>query len=541
MFLQRMLGDEELTQESRELIEERVKSDGVAGITVGRVTKIESNKVYIDIGGKYDSVAPLSEFRVNGKVSPPEVGTDIEVWKYTGGAALSRERAIRSILWEDLRQSHQSTTPVVGRILSEEFDRKTFNVDISGVHAILPFARFDSGQITTNYKSFIGSEIPMLITEIKTQEDPIKLSCKINKEQIGVTEGQSINGVITEILYNGMVVTFTNNEDNEITGWLSVANAYAEGQPLADAFKVGDTIQASVLRINENGKAQLRRERFSWDEVQNQFKQDTVWKGRVEEIIDCGIRVTLPNPEGSYDTGIIGLIYIDDTCGIKGLALKRFFTKNKIIEVRVKQDVDHNRRISLTIRDTECDPWRTVQLKVGDVIECNVGSVFNNRAFLNITDQLDGLLRLNNYQLWQLPKVGDKMNVTVLEFNPSENKLIFIPGTQQLEKQEEMLSKLSQGSQIEVEIQQVITVGYGSYGLYVCYDNTLYGFVKRESISKSKKLTDYAVGEKLITVVEFIETKDRFLLLSIRGSEKRVSRENKSEKSITFGEIVADK
>ena len=406
---------------------------------------------------------------------------------------------------------------------------------------MLPFSHLDvsPGQ---GYKSYIGTEKSVVIVNLDSSniESTIIVSRKsFSKDKSSINTGQIFTGLIVEVVDAGANISFEIEPGNTVVGWLPLSQAKKAAQSATELFNVGDSCQVSILKVQDFGKIQLTMESVIWEKVKDQFQADTLWTGKVAKVVDFGIFVTLPDLDGSFTSGVQGLIHSSDTCGIKGnSALKRFFKEGCDVEVKVKKELDNTRRIPLTIRGTSVDPWQSLSIKRGDIMETEVRDIFNNKAFVGITEYIDGLLKFNHYQLWRIPKSGDKIKVTVAECNAEENKLSVVFGEQDFDKQAELIKKLTPGDKVDVLIHKIIETGPGNYGLYIIYENCVEGFVKRESISKGKRLTDYKEGDMISAVVEYVDTKESFVTLSVHASEKRTWRESKSDKGASFGDMM---
>jgi hypothetical protein len=138
--------------------------------------------------------------------------------------------------------------------------------------------------------------------------------------------------------------------------------------------------------------------------------------------------------------------------------------------------------------------------------------------------------------------------VTVAECDPGKGRVLLACGVQDIAKQNELIAGLSQGSQISVKIQHVISgASSGVHGLSVLYKDHLEGFIRADDIARSKSLDDYKVGGMVNAIVKSIghnykesNPSERFVVLSILAAEKRVSREAHPVRKATFGSMIRD-
>src|SRR5262249_52175379 len=104
----------------------------------GRVVEVRDREVLVDIGYKSGGTIPLEEFRHGGTLA--RVGDDIEVYLESkedneGLIVLSKDKADKIKVWDAISSSHDSGTPVEGRVV--EVVKGGLAVDV-GVRAFLP-------------------------------------------------------------------------------------------------------------------------------------------------------------------------------------------------------------------------------------------------------------------------------------------------------------------------------------------------------------------------------------------------------------------
>src|SRR5437899_7496576 len=121
----------------------------------GRVVHVGSSEVLVDVGYKSEGAIPIEEFHRHGGL--PKVGDDIEVYLESkedneGLIVLSKDKADKIKVWDAISASHDSGTPVEGRVV--EVVKGGLAVDV-GVRAFLPGSQVDLRPVK-NLGSLVG-------------------------------------------------------------------------------------------------------------------------------------------------------------------------------------------------------------------------------------------------------------------------------------------------------------------------------------------------------------------------------------------------
>jgi small subunit ribosomal protein S1 len=146
-------------------------------------------------------------------------------------------------------------------------------------------------------------------------------------------------------------------------------------------------------------------------------------RGTVSSIVDFGAFVDLG--------GIDGLIHISELSWNHVNHPSEVVKVGQEVEVQVL-DVDLNReRISLGLKQTTEDPWRTLVKKypVGAIVEGTVTKLVTFGAFVDLGDGVEGLVHISEMakqhvdQPSQVCNVGDKVQVKVMEIDLDRRRI----------------------------------------------------------------------------------------------------------------------
>ena len=156
------VADEKNTgQESKnfmELYEESLKSIQEGELVKGEIVQVDKEYVLVDIGYKSEGQIPIHEFLdENGSITA-QVGDKVDVLLERreddeGLIILSKEKAARIKIWDDIREIYEKNGSIQGKITSRV--KGGMSVDI-GLPAFLPGSQIDLKPIK-NFDSLINT------------------------------------------------------------------------------------------------------------------------------------------------------------------------------------------------------------------------------------------------------------------------------------------------------------------------------------------------------------------------------------------------
>ncbi|MEO8746871.1 MAG: S1 RNA-binding domain-containing protein, partial [Rhodanobacter sp.] len=115
-------------------------------IVTGIVVEIRNDVVVVNAGLKSEGIVPIEQFRDEQGVLEVQVGDEVKVALEAledgfGETKLSREKAKRSMVWDDLEQAFDKEETINGMISGKV--KGGFTVDIKDVRAFLPGSLVD--------------------------------------------------------------------------------------------------------------------------------------------------------------------------------------------------------------------------------------------------------------------------------------------------------------------------------------------------------------------------------------------------------------
>jgi len=222
--------------------------------------------------------------------------------------------------------------------------------------------------------------------------------------------GQRIKGKITNLVPYGAFVEI----EEGVEGLIHVLELSWTKRIMrpSDILSVGQEVEAVVLGVNKEKQKILlglrQLEPNPWDEIEKKFTIGRQVKGTIRNMTAYGAFMEL---EESID----GMIHVSDLSWTRKINHpSEMFKKGDEVEA-VVIDVDKvNQRISLGIKQLAEDPWKTIdeKYKIGDLVKGKVTKLASFGAFVQLQDDIDGLVLISQLSEDHVAKVKDVLKVS---------------------------------------------------------------------------------------------------------------------------------
>src|SRR6188472_4633388 len=153
-------------------------------VVKGTVVKVTQTEVIVDVGFKSEGIIPIEEFiDENGQVAAQPGDTVDVLLERTedrdGYVVLSREKAEKMKIWDEVEKAYQDKKVVIGRVI--ERIKGGLAVDI-GVRAFLPGSQIDVRPVR-NLDALKGQDLRMRVIKVNKKRGNIVLSRKVLLEE----------------------------------------------------------------------------------------------------------------------------------------------------------------------------------------------------------------------------------------------------------------------------------------------------------------------------------------------------------------------
>ncbi|MEO8503702.1 MAG: 30S ribosomal protein S1 [Acidobacteriota bacterium] len=496
-------------------------------IVRGRVIGITNNEVIVDVGYKSEGLIPLEEFRdLSGKLTVKE-GDEVEVLlekaeDLEGHVLLSKTKAERMRVWTDVENSFKEGKIIKGRVIDRIKGGLTVDV---GVRAFLPGSLVDIKPVK-NLESLRGKELEFKVISLDRRRNNIVLSRKavLEKEYekkkadtLGkLREGVVLPGVVKNITDYGVFIDL-----GGIDGLLHITDiSWGRVNHPSEHFSVGDEVEVAVLKFDrETERVSLgykQRTEDPWLLVDKKYPVGSRVHGKVVSLVDYGAFVEI-------EPGVEGLIHVSEMSWTKKVVNpSKILNVGDEVEAIVSELDMPQRRISLSLRQTERNPWEelTDTHPIGTVIEGKVRNLTEFGAFVEITEEIDGLVHVSDMS-WtkrvkhpsEVLKKGDLVHARITNID-ADNQRVSLSIKEFLPNEwENFVANHHVGDTIDGRVVNVT-----DFGLFIDVYEGLEGLAHVSEIEVPGRLEEhYAVGEFVRARILRIEEEEKKVGLSLRG------------------------
>ena len=518
---------EEESSEFEQLYNQSIKSFQKGSLVKGRVLRVQSNAVLVDLGYKSDGIIPIEQFTPE-ELATLKPGDELEMFleqaeDSKGNLILSREKAKKLQVWDDLNAAFQNGTTLKGRVISKI--KGGLMVDI-GVPAFLPGSQIDIKPVR-DLDQYLGQVLDLRIIKMNSGRGNIVLSRRAilegaqsaRKEGLlaGLAEGQTVSGVVKNITDYGVFIDL-----GGIDGLMHVTDmSWARiGHP-SELFKIGDAVEAVVLKYDrEKQKISLglkQKTQDPWLSVVEKYPVGMRVRGKVTSLADYGAFVEL-------ELGIEGLVHVSEMSWTQRIKHpSKVMAVGDLVDAQVLAVDIAAKRISLGTRQVGPNPWDTIgqRYPVGSVVEGKVRTITDFGAFVGLEEGIDGLAHISDLSWTQhvkhpseLLKKGQSTKAVVLNIDPQKQRISL--GIKQLTP--DPWDKVIPERYKVGKDEQVKVTKKAEFGLFVALEHGIEGLIPLSEIPKDA--ADIKEGDEVTARVLKVDRADHKISLSIKAQIK---------------------
>ena len=437
-----------------DLLNEQFGDNGLIGSVVkGTIIKINPDFVTVDVGLKSEGRIPVREFGQNPEL---KVGDTVEVYvdRYEdreGNIVLSREKARREEVWQDLEKAMNANERINGVIFGRV--KGGFTVDLNGAIAFLPGSQIDIRPIR-DITPLMGISQPFQILKMDKVRGNIVVSRRVVLEETraesraelidAIKEGSVLDGVVKNITDYGAFIDL-----GGVDGLLHVTDiSWKRINHPAEVLSVGQTVKVQVIKFNEDnqrislGMKQLESD--PWQNVEERFKVGDVYKGKVTNITDYGAFVEL-------EDGIEGLVHVSEMSWTrKNVHPGKIVSTSQEVEVKVLEVDPEKRRISLGIKQLTEDENATALdgFKKGDTVKATITAIDDKGVDVEVNGVAANIKKADmskdkaGQDLSQY-NVGDELEAKVVSVDKKKGRLGLSVKALEIEEEKKALEEYS--------------------------------------------------------------------------------------------------
>ncbi len=307
-------------------------------------------------------------------------------------------------------------------------------VDLDGLDGLLHITDMSWGRISHPSEMLkVGEEIDVMIVEVDTERERVSLGLKQTMQNPweGIERkypvGARVKGKVVNLVNYGAFVELEDGVEGlvHITefSWTKRISKPSE------VLKVGDEVEAVVLNISkEEQKISLglrQLEENPWEMAVHNYPVGAHVSGKVRNLTTYGAFVEL-------EEGIDGMVHVSDMSWTRKVNHpSEVLKKGDVVDAIVLVVDPENQRISLGLKQLSVDPWEEIDsiFKIGDLVEGKVSKITNYGAFVELQNDIDGLVHISQIsedhveKIKDVLKVGDAVKARVVKIDRDERRI----------------------------------------------------------------------------------------------------------------------
>jgi small subunit ribosomal protein S1 len=307
-------------------------------------------------------------------------------------------------------------------------------VDLGGIDGLLHVTDMSWGRLLNPGEMFrVGESVQVKVLKFDKERERVSLGFKqlLPDPWESVAErfptGQRMQGKIASVTDYGAFIEL----EPGVEGLVHVSEMTWSKRMKhpSKLVNVGDNVEVEVLGVDpKNRRISLGMKQTQpnpWETLPERFHIGDRVRGRVRNLTDFGAFVEV-------EDGVDGLVHVSDISWNKrikhpGEVLKK---GQEIEAVITNIDID-NRRLSLSIKDTEPSAWEKFvnEHKPGDIVRGKVTRFANFGAFVELAEGLEGLCHVSELSDERVERpedaaqIGQELDFRILRIEPESKKI----------------------------------------------------------------------------------------------------------------------
>ena len=413
----------------------------------GKIEKVVKGGFEVNLGGDIHAFLPISQSDIQ-KVDKPEnlIGLKDKFYierLYSDNKAnvvVNRRKYLEESM-NNARDKFFETVQIGDTVKGFVKSFTSFGafIDLGGFDGLLHINDMSWGHVTRP-KDFVkkGQEIELKVIRLDPEEKRINLSLKHFTEDpwMHFEDNYHVNdivkGKVTKLTDFGASIEL--EEGIEGLAHISEFSWTKKINKPSDMVKIGDELECMILGYDiQAGRVSLGLKQVTanpWDTITEKYPVGKKVSGKVVKLTNSGAFVAL-------EEGIDGFLLADDISWTKKLKHPGSeLAVDQEIEVLVIENDPEQHRIRLGLKQLTDNPWTEFaeNHKSGSTLEGEITSITDFGLFVRVDGGIEGLVNKANLsddkdvpfeEAVAKYKVGDKINVYVVDVNPDKEKVAF--------------------------------------------------------------------------------------------------------------------
>ncbi|MGQ9578196.1 MAG: 30S ribosomal protein S1 [Candidatus Aminicenantales bacterium] len=525
-------------------------------IIKGKIVKITSSHVLVDVGFKSEGLIPVEDFQEDSGQTL-RLGAEVEailerVDSRDGSLLLSKRRADTLRALDYLERAYLSQGWVQGKVV--ERIKSGFIVNV-GIKAFLPDSHADVKAVKEPEK-LVGNVFKFKVLKFDRKSEGAVLSRKLflqderekRKRRVfsKLVKGEKVKGQVKSITNFGVFIDL-----GGVEGLLHISDmSWGKINHPSELFTVGQEVEVIALDFNEKeekislGYKQLTED--PWLRVPEKYPVGSKVKGKVVSLTDFGAFVEL-------ERGVEGLIHVSDlSWSRKPIHPKKLLSPGQEVMVTVLDINSQSRRISLGLKQASPHPLELLRQRLGpgSRVKGKITSLTDFGAFMQVEKDIEGLIHISDI-CWEKIKhpseklrVGQDVEAVILNIDVEKQKISL--GIKQLAGDiwEDFFDRHKVGDIVKVKVVRLT-----DFGVFVEITPGIEGVVFLSELDE--KRVDHpsellAGGEEKLAKIIKLNSREKKISLSFRQAQAELQKIEyqkylrAQDDRLTLGDIMKD-
>ena len=507
----------------------KLKENEIINATVSEINK---NFILVDCRAKMEGMIPIEEFKNDNELENLKVGSSIEVYlerieSFKGEIVISREKARRMNAWKKMEKVFETQEELVGYITGKVKGGYICTVD--GLPTFMPASQIDIRPLK-KIDHLMNTPVKVIATRIDKNRGNV---CTSRRAVLEKSKNAEVKEVLKNLKEGDIVeeakVKATTDwgiflDINGIDALLHVSDlSHGRVKKPADMVTIGQSMRVKITKIdtvtNRVSASVKALTEDPYASLAQKYKVGETYEGTVTKIMDYGCFLRL-------EDGVEGLIHNSELSWTnRNIQPSKVLSATQQIKVKIVSIDADAKRISLSYKETQENPWKKIQDQIGTVVKVKIKNITDKAIFAEMGDTgLTGMLHYKeisfneNESDLKKYKKNDVISVKLVEIK--DDKIRF--SMRALERDpmvwfEENKKKV--GSIITTTVHEVMKTGIK---VSIGNDKHLIVTIKKSQLAKEssdQRPEVFTPGNRIDAKITELELSSRKISLSVKAAQ----------------------
>ena len=507
----------------------KLKENEIINATVSEINK---NFILVDCRAKMEGMIPIEEFKNDNELENLKVGSSIEVYlerieSFKGEIVISREKARRMNAWKKMEKVFETQEELVGYITGKVKGGYICTVD--GLPTFMPASQIDIRPLK-KIDHLMNIPVKVIATRIDKNRGNV---CTSRRAVLEKSKNAEVKEVLKNLKEGDIVeeakVKATTDwgiflDINGIDALLHVSDlSHGRVKKPADMVTIGQSMRVKITKIdtvtNRVSASVKALTEDPYASLAQKYKVGETYEGTVTKIMDYGCFLRL-------EDGVEGLIHNSELSWTnRNIQPSKVLSATQQIKVKIVSIDADAKRISLSYKETQENPWKKIQDQIGTVVKVKIKNITDKAIFAEMGDTgLTGMLHYkeisfneNELDLKKYKK-NDVISVKLVEIK--DDKIRF--SMRALERDPMVWFKENKkkvGSIITTTVHEVMKTGIK---VSIGNDKHLIVTIKKSQLAKEssdQRPEVFTPGNRIDAKITELELSSRKISLSVKAAQ----------------------